>query len=483
MEKITVSQLDIHLGAILPEIVLAVFALVVVLADLFPKQFGNKQLAALSVLGLATAGFLNVLLWWQPETTFFGMVSVDPFGVVFKTIALFSSAIIILMSLGYVESQKIKHGEYYSLVLFATVGMMFLISGTDMIILFIGLETIAISSYLLAGLNLEKYESGESAIKYFVLGAFSTGFLLYGIVLLYGMVGSTNFDDIKHYLATVETIPTPVWLGIALLTIGLAFKIGAVPFHFWVPDVYEGAPTPITAFFSIGPKIATFAIFLRIVADALSMAQEQWTILFWLLAVVTMTLGNVTAVFQTNIKRMLAYSSISQAGYMLVAVVAANELGYASIMFYFFVYVFMNLGAFTIVLLLSYKDKEYLQIKEYGGLAKSSPFLAFAMAVFMLSLAGIPPTAGFIGKFYIFSAAVKSGFIWLAVIGVLNSLISVYYYMRITIMMYMKEATIDIRPSAGPVMFTVLLLSVWGSLFFGLFPGAVLDLALSANPF
>ncbi len=483
MEKISISQLDIHVGAILPEITLAVFALIVVIADLFPKQFGNKQLAALSIFGLAAAEFMNILLWWQPETTFFGMITIDAFAIVFKSIALLATAVVILMSLSYVEAQRIKHGEYYSLILFATIGMMFLISGTDMVVLFIGLETIALSSYLLAGFNLERYESTESAMKYFVLGAFSTGFLLYGIVLLYGVTGSTNFMEIKQYFTSVETIPLPLWLGIGLLTIGLAFKIGAVPFHFWVPDVYEGAPTPITAFFSIGPKVASFAIFLRIVVDTLSSVHEQWTMLFWVLAAITMTIGNITAVFQTNIKRMLAYSSISQAGYLLVAVVAGNELGYASIMFYLFVYIFMNLGAFTVVLLLNHKDKEYLQIKEYGGLAKSSPFLAFTMAIFMLSLAGIPPTAGFIGKFYIFSAAVKSGFIWLAIIGVINSLISVYYYMRITIMMYMKEATIEIAPHPGPVMVSVLILSVWGSLFFGFFPGSILELALRANPF
>ncbi|MBF0275819.1 MAG: NADH-quinone oxidoreductase subunit N, partial [Nitrospinae bacterium] len=471
MTPIDINTLDISVGAIMPEITLAIFGLALILADLFPKAFGNRQLGGIAIAGFVATGFLCVLQIWHPQVSFFGMFVVDHYAIFFKLIALLGSAIVIMISMNYVEDQDIKHGEFYSLIVFATLGMLFLISANDLVLLFVGIETIAISSYLLAGLNINKFSSSEAAIKYFILGAFSSGFLLYGIVLLYGVTGSLNFLEIKEYFKQTPELSQMVWLGIAMLVIGLSFKVGLVPFHFWVPDVYEGAPTPITAFFSIGPKIATLAVFIRVLHEALASVQEQWTMLFWVLAAVTMTLGNIAAVFQTNIKRMLAYSSIAHAGYIFVAIVAGNELGIASIMFYLFAYIFMNLGAFAIVISLAHKDKEFLEIKDYSGLAFKHPFLAFAMAVFMLSLAGVPPTAGFIGKFYIFGAAIKSGYIILAVIAVINSVISVFFYMRVTVMMYMKQVDFIIKPKITTGVLSVLVFSVWGTLFFGIFPG------------
>jgi NADH-quinone oxidoreductase subunit N len=372
------------------------------------------------------------------------------------------------------------HGEYYALLLFSTLGMMIMASSLDLITIFLGLETLSISLYILAGILRERLESNESAVKYLLLGAFASGFVLYGIALVYGATASTNLLRVAEVVASGKvSSPTLLMIGTGLLIIGFGFKVASVPFHMWTPDVYEGAPTSVTAFMIAGTKAAAFAAFLRILMTALPALQPDWGQILWVLAVLTMTVGNVVAIAQSSIKRMLAYSSIAHAGYLLVALVAANKLGSGSILFYLVAYSFMNLGAFAVVIALAFQDRERVSIQDYAGLGLKYPFLGAAMALFMFSLAGIPPTGGFMGKFYIFSAAIHANYIGLAIIGVLNSVISVYYYLRITVVMYMGEGGAE--PAAdrlSPALGLAVLVAVVGTLQLGLFPSRFLEVAL-----
>jgi NADH-quinone oxidoreductase subunit N len=356
---------------------------------------------------------------------------------------------------------------------------MFMASATDLIIVFLGLETFSISIYVLAGFFRTQPKSIESSLKYFLLGSFSAGFLLYGIALIYGATGTTNIKGIYEFLHRTPTLSNPLLLvGMGLLIVGFGFKVASVPFHMWTPDVYEGAPTSITAFMSVGPKAAGFAAFLRVFLYAFSSLQADWVWILWVLAVLTMTLGNVVAIAQKNIKRMLAYSSIAHAGYILVALVAADELGTASVLYYILAYAFMNLGAFGVIILYGKRGEENINLSDYSGLASKYPLLAAVMALFMFSLAGIPPTAGFVGKFYIFSAAVKAGYLGLAIIGVLNSALSVYFYLRVTVMMYMRNPEKEwtgLNPS--PAMVVALIIAAFGTLQIGITPSHYLNLA------
>jgi len=384
------------------------------------------------------------------------------------------------MSIRFLKVEGFEHGEYYVLLLFATVGMMFMASAADLIIVFLGLETFSLAIYVLAGFFRTNPKSNESSLKYFLLGAFSTGFLLYGIALIYGATGTTNLKGIHDFLRRADFFTDPLLLiGMGLLIVGFGFKVASVPFHMWTPDVYEGAPTAVTAFMAVGPKAAGFAAFLRVFLYSLSSLQTDWVWILWVLAVLTMTLGNIVAIAQKNIKRMLAYSSIAHAGYILVAMVAASELSTASILYYLLAYAFMNLGAFAVVILYGRKGEENILVSDYSGMASRYPLLAAGMAIFMFSLAGIPPTAGFVGKFYIFSAAVKAGYVGLAIIGVLNSALSVYFYLRVTVMMYMRSP--EKEPAGGldfsPGMVIALLITVFFTLQMGIFPAEYLNLA------
>jgi len=358
--------------------------------------------------------------------------------------------------------------------------MMVMASGTELMTLFLGLELMSISLYALAGYTRTRMISNESALKYFLLGSFATGFLLYGMALLYGATGTTNLHGISLFLAKSHLQnPMPI-IGMALLVIGFGFKIAAVPFHMWAPDVYQGAPSPITAFMSAGPKAAAFAAFVRVFVEALPTLQSEWVALIWIMAVLTMTVGNVIALVQDNIKRMLAYSSIAHAGYVLVAFLSAGELGISSILYYMLAYTFMNIGAFAIISVLGGKGEDKVNIEDYNGLGYRYPVAAIAMSLFLFSLAGIPPTAGFMGKFYIFSAAIKEGYLGLAIIGVINSVISVYYYLRVTVAMYMKEpAASGVSPSLifSPACIVAILISAFGVLRMGLFPSDYIDIA------
>jgi NADH-quinone oxidoreductase subunit N len=462
-----------------PELILSLTALFLLLLNVLAKKGAKGAIPYLSLAGVILALLLCFDLWGQSHYAFHRMVVLDNYSLFFKGIFLITAGLTILMSVRFLKAEGFEHGEYYILLLFATVGMMLMASAADLIIIFLGLETFSLAVYVLVGFFRTQPKSNESSLKYFLLGAFSTGFLLYGIALIYGATGTTNLKGIYEFVRRVNLLADPLLLiGMSLLLVGFGFKVASVPFHMWTPDVYEGAPTSVTAFMSVGPKAAGFAAFLRVFLYSLSSLQTDYVWILWVLAVLTMTLGNLVAIAQKNIKRMLAYSSIAHAGYILVAMVAGSELSTASILYYLLAYAFMNLGAFGVVILYGRKGEENILIDDYSGMASKYPLLAAAMAIFMFSLAGIPPTAGFVGKFYIFSAAVKAGYIGLAIIGVLNSALSVYYYLRVTVMMYMRgpekeQAGLDLSPA----MVVALVIAVVGTLQMGITPSQYLNLA------
>jgi NADH-quinone oxidoreductase subunit N len=463
-----------------PELILTLTAMVLILLSALLKKEGRGVIPYLGLAGVVLSLVLCLTQWGQSQYAFNRMVIQDNYSLFFKAIFLITAGLTLLMSIRFLKVEGFEHGEYYILLLFATVGMMLMASAADLIIVFLGLETFSLAVYVLAGFFRTNAKSNESALKYFFLGAFSTGFLLYGIALLYGATGTTNLKGIYEFTRRTGFFTDPLLLaGMGLLIVGFGFKVASVPFHMWTPDVYEGAPTSVTAFMSVGPKAAGFAAFLRVFLYSLSSLQTDWVWVLWVLAVLTMTLGNLVAIAQKNIKRMLAYSSIAHAGYILVAMVAASELSTASILFYLLAYAFMNLGAFGVVILYGRKGEESILISDYSGMGSKYPALAATMAVFLFSLAGIPPTAGFVGKFYIFSAAIKAGYIGLAVIGVLNSALSVYFYLRVTVMMYMrppeKEQAGGLDLSAGMVI--ALVIAVFFTLQIGIFPANYLSLA------
>jgi NADH-quinone oxidoreductase subunit N len=478
----TLAIPSFHLSSIGPWLTLTGVAILILLWDALGK--GRKTFFPyVSLLGLAVAALQTYCLWGKSGTDFARMVYVDNFAFLFYLIILLGAALTVLLSHHYLEDYGKDLGEYYALVLFATVGMMLMAAGAHLIMIFLGLEIMSIAIYVLAGLFREDPRSNEAALKYLVLGAFSSAFLLFGMAMLYGAAGGSLFlNDLAVRLIEDANLTKPLTLlGLALLVVGFGFKVASVPFHMWTPDVYEGAPTSVTAFMAVGVKAAAFAAFGRIMFLAFPAFKMDWNMLLWVLAVATMTLGNVVAIAQTNIKRMLAYSSIAHAGYLLVALVAANQLGAVSLLYYLAAYTLMNIGAFGVVILVGRKKDSYLNIYDYAGLGFQHPALAAAMSIFMFALAGIPPTAGFVGKFYIFSAAVQAGYIWLAILGVLNSLISVYYYLRITVLMYMRPAEADLGPiSFTPGLLAAVILTAVGTILIGVFPGFLYDLAVNS---
>ncbi|MBW2038585.1 MAG: NADH-quinone oxidoreductase subunit N [Deltaproteobacteria bacterium] len=476
--KIQFSAAD--LKVIAPELVLIIFALLILGLSVFVRGEKRGLLGYTALLGVAAA-FLSLFLGIGKDLSAFnGMVKIDPFSFFFKVMFLIIAFLTVLASLEYTRREGIDFGEYYVLVLFATAGMMLMASGVNLLIIFLGLEVMSISIYVLAGIMREDTRSVEAAFKYFLLGAFASAFLLYGIALTYASTGTLDLGRIGHILterAWVSSLPIVI-IGLALLIIGFGFKIALVPFHMWTPDVYEGAPTSITAFMATGVKAAGFAAFVRVFFYALPNLQAYWTEIMWLLAVATMIVGNIIALSQTNIKRMLAYSSIAHAGYIMVAFVAGNELGKSSILFYLLAYIFMNIGAFTVIILLGKKGEENTLITDYAGIGFKHPLLAASMSIFMLSLAGVPPMAGFMAKFYVFSAAVKAKYYWLAVIGVLNSAVAAYYYLRVLIYMYFREPEKDVAIEAfSPAAVLAVIISVWGVLQIGILPSTFLALA------
>jgi len=472
---------EVNWTSIGPELILIGTAVMVIFLDLVVKGKKKDSLGYLTVLGMILALVFVVMDEGGVIKAFGGMITNDSFAQ-FLTVLIVGVAIIVtLMSMQALREGSMDVGGYHTLVLLATIGMLLMVKGLDLIIIFLGLETLSIAIYVLAGYRKGVEQSAEAAFKYFLLGAFAAAFLLYGIALLYGATGTTRIEGIAQYIALKNLGTNPLLLlGVGLLLVGLGFKLALVPFHSWTPDVYEGAPTAITAFMAVGVKAAAFAAFVRIFGGALLLIGFQWKDVLWVLSVITMTVGNVVALSQTNIKRMLAYSSIAHAGYILVGIIAGGSVGWSAVLYYLGAYAFMNLGAFGIVLFYGHKEEAHVEIADYAGLGFRYPFLGAAMAIFLFSLAGIPPLAGFMGKFYLFSAAIKSGYIWLTIIGVMNSLISVFYYFRVTVIMYMKEPIKEVALEYSLPITIVLIITLAGTIQMGVAPTFYLERALDS---
>jgi NADH-quinone oxidoreductase subunit N len=472
------ETLVLDVQPILPDIILSFIGILILIADPFVSRPSKSALGLLALTGVLAASVCTVNLIGSNGTFFSGMIVVDNFGIFFRFIFLVTAGLTILASLQYLRQQELYLGEYHSLILFATVGMNSMAVSNDLIMTFLGLEVLSVSCYVLLGVRRIDPKSNESALKYFLLGSFSSAFLLYGIALAYGSTGSTNLEVIAQRILVGSVDTRLISVAMGLMFVGFGFKVATAPFHVWAPDVYEGAPTPITAFMSAGPKAAGFAIFIRVFLTALPMAYGKWAVLLWISAVLTMTLGNVVAIVQSNIKRMLAYSSIAHAGYILVAFAAGNENGIAAVLFYILAYAIMNIGAFTVVALMARAGEQHVKIDDYAGVGFKQPILSASLSIFLLSMAGIPLTAGFAGKFFIFRAAIQSHLVWLAIFGVLNSAISVYYYLRIIVMMYMTEPTEEVVRVPVPLSTAIVLsFSLYGIFHLGIYPDLLLNLA------
>lgn len=464
---------ELAFGFIIPEIIITVSAVITLILAAFGRRESVGAVAgAVALTGAGLAMIFTFYLWDANTSIFNSLYTIDNFGTFFKGLALIVAMLVTLLSLSYVEREEMVKGEYYSLLLFGVLGMMIMVSSNHFITIFIGLEVMSIAVYVLCGLLSGNPRSAEASLKYFLLGAFATAFLLYGMALIYATTGILDIRDIANYVMSGNFGLTPMFMiGIALLIVGFGFKTASVPFHMWTPDVYQGAPTSITAYMATGIKAAAFGAFLRVFYTAFIPLLANWSGMIWLIAVATMTIGNITALVQDDVKRMLAYSSIAHAGYILIPFVIGDQVSSASILFYLLVYTFMNIGAFTIVILLGRKGAENTGIESYAGLAGRHPLIALAMSIFLLSLAGIPPLAGFMGKFYVLSAAVKAQYYWLAVIGVLNSVVAVYYYLRVIMAMYFKESTGEFRRTAfSPAYSLVIIISLWALFHMGVFP-------------
>ena len=437
--------IQVDLTPILPLTFLVVWACVLLLVDLFIPADRKGMTAALSALGLAlTLGWTLTQIGREPLAAFNGMVVLDGFSVFVNALLLVSGLLGIALSFGYIKRMKIERGEYYTLMLFSIAGMMLMAQASDLIVVFLALELLSIPLYVLAAFDRPRTESEEAGLKYFLLGAFATGFVVYGTALVYGATGTTSLGAIVEFLGSNGNPSLLLTIGAALILVGLGFKIAAVPFHMWTPDVYQGAPTAVTAFMSSGAKIAGFAALLRVFATAFPSIAADMTGVLWAISALTMILGNLVAISQSNIKRMLAYSSIAHAGYILMAFVPYGNPEVASIsvaagLFYLVAYAITNFGTWGVVIALERAEGRGLEIRDYAGLGRKYPALAAAMTIFMLSLIGLPPTIGLVGKFYLFRAVMAGGFTGLAIIGVLTSLISAYYYLRVVVTMYMQE--------------------------------------------
>ena len=467
--------IEINWQLLMPELVIVLTLIIVLVFDLF-DSISKTVLGWMTIIGAGIALWVSIQMH-QAGTVgiqFNEMFKVDSFSLFFNIIFLVSTILVTLISMSYLGRDNRKQGPYYLLILLATLGMMLMAAGNELIIVFLGLELMSLSLYVLASYFRESPASSEAGMKYLLLGAFASAFFLYGIALIYGGAGTTSVPAIAEAI-TAENKSPLLLAGMFLLVVGFGFKVAIVPFHQWAPDVYEGAPTTIAAFISAGPKAAGFAAFLRIFMEALPNLQVEWSGVLILLAMLTMTVGNVIAIAQTNIKRMLAYSSIAHAGYVLIGLAAANNDGISSAMLYLLVYCVMNIGAFGAVILARTEDGESVMISDYAGLGTRKPLLAVFMTVMLLSLAGFPPTAGFVGKFYIFKAAVGAGHIWLVIIGAINTAISAFYYLRVIVTMCMREPEeeLEIRPYASTLV-VGLILAVIGVLLIGILPSLML---------
>jgi len=466
-----------NLLCIYPEVIMTVFGLVMVVLDVMTK--GEKK----SMVGYFGIAFIliTVLISWPPVGKkflgFSNMVMWDSYSFVFFLIFGIAYTLTALGSVSYLKDNGILKGEFYSIMFFSIIGMMFMVSAFDLTVFYAGLETMAISMYILAGFNKRCAKSTEAGIKYFIIGAFSSGIFLYGLTFVYGATGSMNYLEIAAALQDGAANSTTFKFGLVLMLTGFAFKISAVPFHMWAPDVYQGAPTPATGFMTVAPKAAAMGALIRFAWIALEPVGDVWAMFFGILAVITMTYGNLVALAQNNVKRMLGYSAIAHAGFMLIGLVSMNPEGYQSVALYALIYAFMNIGAFTLLGIVKNKgmiDDERLE--SFAGLGKKNPMYALGMLIFMFSLAGIPPLAGFIGKFQIIMAAMKSELYWLAIIGGLNSALACYYYMRVTIFMYFKEAEYDVDTTVTRSAFITSFIGAVMVIVIGFFPSFFVNL-------
>ena len=469
---------EINWQLLMPELVIALTLLIVLVFDLF-DSISKKVLGWMTIVGAAIALGVSIQmhLYGIVGPQFNKMFKVDNFSLFFNMIFLISTILVVLLSMSYLDRGDKKQGPYYLLILLATLGMMLMAAGNELIIVFLGLELMSLSLYVLAGYFRENPASSEAGMKYLLLGAFASAFFLYGIALIYGGAGTTSIPAIAEEI-TAESSSPLLLAGMFLLVVGFGFKVAIVPFHQWAPDVYEGAPTTIAAFISAGPKAAGFAAFLRIFMEALPNLQGEWSGVLILLAMLTMTVGNVIAIAQTNIKRMLAYSSIAHAGYVLIGLAAANNDGISSAMLYLLIYCVMNIGAFGAVILAKTEDGESLMISDYAGLGTRKPLLAMFMSVMLLSLAGFPPTAGFVGKFYIFKSAIGSELYLrylLVIVGAINTAISAFYYLRVVVTMYMREPEeeLEFSPYASTLVIGLVIAAI-GVLLIGILPSLML---------
>ncbi|MBA3470736.1 MAG: NADH-quinone oxidoreductase subunit N [Herpetosiphonaceae bacterium] len=461
---------------------LMIWGMLVLLVDMFTSN--RRVLATLSIVGLLATAALGVLSWGVERTAFGDMLILDRFGTIVNWILLGATAITILISLDYLPRQGLLRGEFYPLLLFATSGMLILVQANDLVMVFIGVETLSIALYVLTGFAVPQFKSGEAAIKYLLLGAFAAGFLVYGIALIYGFTGETGLNAIRTALsanvASGVSIQDPILLaGLGFVLIALGFKVSLVPFHAWTPDVYDGAPTPVTAYMSVATKGAAFVAMLRLLTVGFPALKAEWQLIFGILAAVTMAYGNIVAVAQTNLKRMLAYSSIAHAGYMLLGVLPASDLGASAFLVYLLAYTLTNLGAFAVLIALENRGFTSFSLDDLRGLGRRHPLLALAMSVFMFSLAGVPPTAGFVGKFAVFRAAWAADLRWLALIGVVTSVIAAFFYLRVIVLMWMRDEDVgaEIRPTfTTPPLVIGLAVAVLGILLLGIAPDAMINL-------
>lgn len=462
-------------GAVVPLVLLSIFAIGILIFDLFLSKDEKYLNGILSLIGFIVSLLSYYWLRDYHVIAFGGFFILDMLSIFFSILFCLIGGMTVLLSFNYLRIERVDKGEYYVLLMFATVGMMLLAGAGNLVMIFLGIETMSIPIYILAGFRRNKAQSVESALKYFLMGAFSTGFLLFGIALIYASTGTFSLQEIaafRHDALSMEIFK----VGIGMLIIGLGFKISAVPFHMWTPDVYQGAPTPVTGFMAVGVKAAGFAVLIRLFYIAFADIGVNWKWIIMTLSILTMLVGNISALSQKNIKRMLAYSSIAHAGYLLAALVPGTQEATAGILFYLIAYAIMNLGAFGCIILTSWRNAEGDELKDFRGMGWEKPVMGVILTIFMLSLAGIPPTAGFLGKFYIFSAIIKSQYYGLAVIGILNSLISVFYYLRVIVVMYMEPKEVEIHSddtsifARGAFVAGALLGSAALTIFLGLWP-------------
>jgi NADH-quinone oxidoreductase subunit N len=468
-------------NAIVPMACVTAAGIAAMTAEAFRARGERLPIGGLGIVGLVGAAFAAIVLW-NHNASSFGVVVADNFGLFTTLVLVVIGVLSIAISGPTVERERLPSGEYYALMLFSLAGMMLMATASDLLVIFLALEVLSLAVYVLTGIRRDSSAGTEAALKYFLLGAFASAFFLYGIAFTYGLTGSTRLDRIGSLMAAQAGGPTPMqFLAVGLLFVGFAFKVSAVPFHMWTPDAYEAAPPAVTAFMSTGVKAAAFAAFARVFLSAFEPLRVEWAPVLWVVAAATMVVGTVVGVAQSSVKRMLAYSSIAHAGYLLVALLSANDIGKSAMLFYLIAYAVANIGAFGVIAALDNADRPNDQVRDYAGLSNGHPALAALMTIFLLSLGGFPPLGGFVAKWYVFNAALKSGYSGLAIIGVLTSVVSVFFYLRIVVMMYMTTTETPARfPPVPRVVGAALIASAILSFYLGILPARVMDWAAAS---